>query len=184
MQSIAHARDPAGAAQSRLRRGAPAAGGRQVPRHATSAAATTTTRSRAAACRCFRAWSPPSTVADVDADTHAQRHRRRSTTLLGGGLERAPARCSSARRAPASRRSRCSSRWPPRERGERAALFIFDESVNTLLHALRRHGHGPRAAHRRRPHQRAAGRSGRAVARANSSTRSARPSRSTAPRSS
>ena len=103
--------------------------------------------------------------AAADPREAAERHRRARRAARRrhrGGHEHADRR---RRRAPASRRSPRSSRRPPRARGQRAALFIFDESPDTLLTRCDAAGHRPRARTStpgRITH--AAGRSGRAVA--------------------
>ena len=81
-------RDPAGGAGARLRRRAPAAARHQVSRPGLPRRLSTTSPSRPAACASSRAWSPPSTAPSFTRSRLAQRHRRSSTQLLGGGVER------------------------------------------------------------------------------------------------
>jgi circadian clock protein KaiC len=97
-----------------------------------SAAATTTSGSAAADSRCSRAWSRPST-ARCCRPTRSRAQTSSSTVCSGAASIAERARSSSAPRAPGNRRSpRSSSRLPPR--AERLGqMFIFDESIATLL---------------------------------------------------
>ena len=139
-------RDRARAARARVRR--PSGGGSQVLklRGSGSAAATTTSRiAQRRARRCSRGSSPPH---------HREPYRRRRSiasgvagldALLGGGLERGTSTSSSGPPGAASRRSRPSTPVPRPRRGERVALFIFDETAETLRSTRdRRAGHGAR----------------------------------------
>ena len=135
----------------------------------------------AAASTSSRGWSPPSIAATFGDGHIAERHRR----ARRAARRRPRARHEHAAHGPGRRRA--SRRWPrstpsPRPRAASAsALFIFDESLRTLLDALRGAGHGPRAS-RSRPGRitRPAGRPRRARRPASSPTSSATPSRSTA----
>jgi circadian clock protein KaiC len=133
-----------------------------------------------------RAWRPGGFSASVAAEHAVDEGRTRlalasprSINFSAAGWKRNKYTLS-APRAPASLRLPCSSRWPPPPTAC-AALFIFDESIKTLL-TLRRHGHEPQTAHRLRPDHGAPGRP-RNCRPANSFTSAGR-SRSTGPRSS
>ena len=175
LQSIAHGVIRARAAHARVRRRAAAPARHQVCAARRSAAAITTTSSDAAGSRSSRGWSPPSTARRSSADRLPSGARRRSTRCSAAASSAAPARSivgpAGHRQVDARPRSSPSPR--PR-RGERAALFIFDESLE--------HAAAPRCdglgidlagARRRGPDQRPAGRPGRAVARRVRRTRSA-----------
>ena len=118
-------RDPAGGDGARLRRRAPPAAGHQVSRARPSAAATTTSSSGPAACRSFRAWSPPSTPAIRRASRigpaasrpgHAAGRRHRAAARArccsgpaGAGKWLITPAVRRARRSRAAARRRCSS---------------------------------------------------------------------------
>ena len=118
-----------------LRPAAAAAERDQVSRAAIFAAATTTTPSGAAGWRSIRAWSRPSTA------RASSRERLPSglaglDKLIGGGLERGTSTLIQG--AAGTGKSTLSALFCARaaERGEHAALFIFDESANTLFSRL------------------------------------------------
>ena len=147
-----------------FRRRAPAAERRPSSAAAIFAAVTTTTSIRRGASTSFRG-------------SIAAEHRRASSreriksglaeldTMLGGGLERGTSTLIQGAAGTGSRRSRrCSPRARPRD-GEYAALFIFDESANTLFSRARGLQHRPLKEHvDDGPDPGAAGRSGRAFA--------------------
>ena len=85
-------------------------------------------------------------------------------TLLGGGIERGTSTLIVG--AAGTGKSSLAAQFvaAAAARGQNAALFIFDESLNTLLTPRRRAGNRPAEAHRRGPRHRAAGGSGRTVA--------------------
>ena len=159
-------RDAAGADALRVRRGAAAAAGGQVPRAAISAAATTTTRSRRGGLQVFPRLVAAEHVAETTPSAKLPSGIAALDALLGGGLEtrhqHAVRRRGRHRQVDARRAVRA---WRRRERGECAALFIFDESIDTLRTRCAGLGMDLDAARRRRAGSRIApGRPGRAVA--------------------
>ena len=114
----------------------------QIPRPALSAAAITTSRSRPAAWslsapRRVRASRPASSARSLTSGIAGL------DALLGGGVERGsstlilgPAGTGKSLFALSSSPRRC-------ERGEKAALFIFDEELGLLFDRMRSDGHRP-----------------------------------------
>ena len=112
-------RDPARPDPPRVRRGAPAPAGAQVPRRAVPRRLSRLQDPRAAGSRCSRASSPPS-IARAARREGSPAGSPSSTSCSAAASSAARARCSSARRAPASRRSPRSSSRPPPSAGRSA----------------------------------------------------------------